>query len=81
LTDYDRIIVMDSDGLLFNNVDHLFTIPFPMGVKIAAPQGYWFDKQGHLPAEKECFGNLNAIFTWLGSFSYHSVKEQTNVDT
>lgn len=59
LTNYDRVIVMDSDGLAFHNIDHLFGMSFPDGVHIAAPQGYWFEKQGILPAEIECHGNLN----------------------
>jgi alpha-N-acetylglucosamine transferase len=61
LTDYDRVIVMDSDGLVFHNIDHLFGISFPEGVQIAAPQGYWFEKEGHLPAELECRGNLTFL--------------------
>ena len=47
---------MDSDGLALKSLDHLFTIRMPKGVKIAAPQGYWFENQGFVSPEKECYG-------------------------
>jgi len=47
---------MDSDGLPLNNLDHLFAFKMQESVRIAAPQGYWFDNQGFLSPEKECKG-------------------------
>jgi hypothetical protein len=46
LTDYDRIILMDTDGFPNNNLDHLFFLPIPQGIQLAAPQGYWFSNEG-----------------------------------
>ena len=46
LTEYKRIIFMDSDGLANANLDHLFFLPFPENIFMAAPQGYWFGKDG-----------------------------------
>ena len=37
---------MDSDGLANANIDHLFFLPFPENIFMAAPQGYWFGKDG-----------------------------------
>ena len=37
---------MDSDGMANGNLDHLFFLPFPEKVSIAAPIGYWFGKNG-----------------------------------
>ena len=37
---------MDSDGLANANLDHLFFLPFPENIFMAAPQGYWFGKDG-----------------------------------
>jgi len=37
---------MDSDGFPNNNLDHLFSIPMPKGINLAAPQGYWFSNEG-----------------------------------
>ena len=46
LTEYKRVIFMDSDGLANANLDHLFFLPFPENIFMAAPQGYWFGKDG-----------------------------------
>ena len=37
---------MDSDGIANANLDHLFFLPFPENITIAAPQAYWFGKNG-----------------------------------
>lgn len=47
---------MDSDGLPLQSMDHLFTIKMPTGVRIAAPQGYWFENQGFVSPDRECHG-------------------------
>ena len=47
LFEYQRVIIMDSDGIANHNLDPLFHIPFPQGIKIAAPQGWWFENQGY----------------------------------
>ncbi|KAJ3515545.1 hypothetical protein NLJ89_g1690 [Agrocybe chaxingu] len=41
LTDYERIIYLDSDGLALRNMDHLFLAP---QARIALPRAYWLDK-------------------------------------
>ena len=46
LTDYDRVIAMDTDGFPNSNLDHLFWLPMPKGIELAAPQGYWFSNEG-----------------------------------
>ena len=46
LTDYERVILMDADGFVLQNLDHLFLLQFPEGTHIAAPQGYWFENEG-----------------------------------
>ena len=35
LTEYKRVIFMDSDGLANANLDHLFFLPFPENMSIA----------------------------------------------
>ena len=46
LTEYQRVIFMDSDGMANGNLDHLFFISFPEKISLAAPIGYWFGKNG-----------------------------------
>ena len=46
LTDFARVVVMDADGFPLKNLDHLFFVKFPPGVKVAAPQAYWFSNKG-----------------------------------
>lgn len=46
LFEYKRVIIMDSDGIANHNLDPLFFVPFPKGIKIAAPQASWFENQG-----------------------------------
>ena len=41
---YTRVLVMDADGIPVANLDHLFLLPLPENVHVAAPQGYWFPK-------------------------------------
>ena len=58
LTEYQRVIIMDSDGLTQHNLDHLFYLPFPQGIKLAAPQGYWFDNDGfYMNPNDQCIGS------------------------
>ena len=61
LTEYKRVIFMDSDGLVNANLDHLFFLPFPENMSIAAPQGYWFGKDGIRIGQPEnyCIGDLS----------------------
>lgn len=40
LTDYERVIYMDNDAILHDNMDELFFLP--SYVKFAAPISYWF---------------------------------------
>ncbi|KAL7416673.1 nucleotide-diphospho-sugar transferase [Mrakia frigida] len=40
LTEYDRVIHFDSDGLIFKNLDHLFFSP---QASIALPRAYWLN--------------------------------------
>ena len=54
LTEYDRVIMMDADGVPLKNLDHLFHIKFPGNVQIAAPQGYWFKYQGLTTWSQNC---------------------------
>ena len=58
LAEYQRVIIMDSDGLTNQNLDHLFFLPFPQGIKLAAPQGYWFGNDGFATnPDVNCIGN------------------------
>ena len=57
LKEYTRVIIMDADGLAANDLDHLFWLSMPRGIQIAAPQGYWFKKEGLFQAAEECQGN------------------------
>ena len=57
---------MDSDGIANANLDHLFFLPFPENITIAAPQGYWFGKDGII------VGN----FLWLFFDQRASPKEK-----
>ena len=59
MTEYQRVIIMDSDGLANHNLDHLFFVPFPQGISMAAPQGYWFNNDGFVLGgqdNKNCIG-------------------------
>ncbi|CEL60197.1 Glucose N-acetyltransferase 1 OS=Gibberella zeae (strain PH-1 / ATCC MYA-4620 / FGSC 9075 / NRRL 31084) GN=GNT1 PE=3 SV=1 [Rhizoctonia solani AG-1 IB] len=44
LTNYTRVIYLDSDGIVLNNMDHLFLAP---QARIALPRAYWLE-QGKL---------------------------------
>ncbi|CAE6429206.1 unnamed protein product [Rhizoctonia solani] len=44
LTNYTRIVYLDSDGIVLNNLDHLFLAPQS---QIALPRAYWLE-QGKL---------------------------------
>jgi alpha-N-acetylglucosamine transferase len=61
LVEYTRVIIMDSDGIAVNDLDHLFWLKMPKGIQIAAPQGYWFKKEGVGNAKEECLGKT---FFW-----------------
>ncbi len=43
---YDRVVVMDADGVAINHLDRLFTVRMPPGVAVAAPQAYWVEGYG-----------------------------------
>ncbi|KAI9332079.1 nucleotide-diphospho-sugar transferase [Obelidium mucronatum] len=47
LYQYDRVILMDSDGFPLHNLDHLFSLP---STPIAAGRDYWDHTQGKLSA-------------------------------
>ncbi len=60
LTDYNRVISMDSDGFPMQDLDHLFFLAdLTPEMPIAAPQGYWFDNEGlqFQRSRKNCIGN------------------------
>ncbi|CAA7270981.1 unnamed protein product [Cyclocybe aegerita] len=42
LTDYTRLIYLDSDALVLRNLDHLFLAP---QARIALPRAYWLDEK------------------------------------
>ena len=44
--DYERLVVMDADGIPMTDLDHLFLLPLPDNVYLAAPQAYWFEDAG-----------------------------------
>ncbi len=46
LTDYTRVVAFDSDGFAFADLDHLFLLRMPPGVRVAAPQAYWLRGDG-----------------------------------
>ncbi|CAE7147895.1 unnamed protein product [Rhizoctonia solani] len=41
LTSYTRIVYLDSDGIVLNNLDHLFLAP---QARIALPRAYWLEE-------------------------------------
>ena len=43
LTEYERVIITDADGIILKNLDHLFLLDVPKNILLAAPQGYWFE--------------------------------------
>ncbi|CAE6361166.1 unnamed protein product [Rhizoctonia solani] len=42
LTNYTRVVYLDSDGIVLNNLDHLFLAP---QARIALPRAYWLEKE------------------------------------
>ena len=54
LTEFNRVIFLDADGIATNNLDHLFWLELPEKVELASPQGYWFNHDGFIPADQEC---------------------------
>ncbi|GAB1527425.1 N-acetylglucosaminyltransferase [Rhizoctonia solani] len=40
LTNYTRVVYLDSDGIVLNNLDHLFLAP---QARIALPRAYWLE--------------------------------------
>ena len=40
MTEYDRVIVMDSDGMAVSNMDHLFLLKMPAGLQVGLVQAY-----------------------------------------
>jgi alpha-N-acetylglucosamine transferase len=34
MVEYDRVIMMDADGIAVNNLDHLFWIKIPNGLQV-----------------------------------------------
>ena len=62
LTGYARVIVLDSDGFALSNLDHLFLLRFPSGVRIAAPQAYWLMGDGvTVGTEDNCPGKVPLV--------------------
>ena len=43
---FDRVVLMDADGIPVSDLDHLFLLPLPKNVSLAAPQAYWIDDFG-----------------------------------
>ena len=46
LTEYERVVVMDADGFAVRSLDDLFLVRMGEGARLAAPQGYWFKREG-----------------------------------
>ena len=61
LTEYDRVISMDADGIAVKSLDHLFHAAFPPGISIAAPQGYWFENQGLTVGNKDSCPGIHIL--------------------
>ena len=61
---FDRVLVMDADGIPVTTMDHLFLLPLPENVSLAAPQGYWFDSfGGEFRDKSHCPGQLTMAVT------------------
>ena len=59
LTEYTRVIHMDADGFPLKSLDHLFLLRMAEGTRVAAPQGYWFKKQGvGVGWQRGCLGKM-----------------------
>jgi lipopolysaccharide biosynthesis glycosyltransferase len=41
LYNYDRIVILDADGLVLKNLDHLFTLPFDAGRRVAGALAWY----------------------------------------
>ena len=50
--DFERVVVMDADGVPLSDLDHLFLLPLPENVSLAAPG------RSHL----SCLADFSAIF-------------------
>ncbi|XP_059091685.1 uncharacterized protein LOC131887172 [Tigriopus californicus] len=59
LLNYTRVISMDADGVALNNMDHLFLLKLPQGVRMAAPQGYWFNNEGFITGDDDTCKGVN----------------------
>ena len=42
LVEYDRVIILDSDGIVYNHLDTLFTLP---KTPLALPRAYWLNSK------------------------------------
>ncbi|KAH6769455.1 plant glycogenin-like starch initiation protein 1 [Perilla frutescens var. frutescens] len=89
LTDYDKIIFIDSDLLILNNIDFLFTMPelsatgnhghlFNSGVMVIEPSNCTFELPMAHVDDVESYnggdqGYLNEIITW-----WHRVPRRVN---
>ena len=57
--EYARVIHMDADGFPLKSLDHLFLLRMAEGTRVAAPQGYWFKKQGvGVGWQRGCLGKM-----------------------
>ena len=44
MTEYDRVIVMDSDGMAVSNMDHLFLLKMPAGIQVGLIRCYFLGR-------------------------------------
>ncbi|KAJ3075923.1 hypothetical protein HDU98_006432 [Podochytrium sp. JEL0797] len=77
LTQYDRVVMMDSDGLPLRNLDHLFDTP--MGTPIAGAQMYWGNKEWFTSAFLVVEPSLE-VFDVLKAKVKENPSEPTNLD-
>ena len=61
---FDRVVLMDADGIPVTSLDHLFLLPLPKNVRLAAPQGYWFSGfENDFRDRAHCPGHLTMAVT------------------
>ena len=67
---YTRVLVMDADGIPVADLDHLFLLPLPENVHVAAPQGYWFPKASGNVTDRQ--GGATFMTNMVLSFSKYT---------
>ncbi|KAJ3077351.1 hypothetical protein HDU98_000001 [Podochytrium sp. JEL0797] len=77
LTQYDRVVVMDSDGFPLRNLDHLFDTP--MGTPVAGAQMYWGNKEWFTSAFMVVEPSLE-VFEELKAKVQENPAEKENLD-